>query len=332
MLDLLAERRVARQREGAGQMRLQPMRLPDRVHRGRGDLDPRRHGALAAPDTPRRQLVQGQINHLLDHVCRQRLLAGRAGRVLHQIGRALLPKRRRQRRTVSSLLPTAAAIAGGRKPAALNNTIPDRHTTFCGVLRSRTSFSSRCRSAAGSRMGPILPIAPEAHVHPRCEPSVSTGTLGQHGAGVLIGAPLFAPPGHFYSPIVDPNELRADGFLPLHDLAELRGMDCDMPRMVALFKNLIAHYPGIDFPEQQSPIHRYFFANEVFSYGNTIILAAMIRHFRPQRIVEVGSGFSSAAILDTIEPRLILLGRAAPLSIPMTNDSEGCCGPPIPNA
>lgn len=46
---------------------------------------------------------------------------------------------------------------------------------------------------------------------------------------------------------------------------------------------------------------RYSLKNEFFDYSDGFFLHAMIRHFKPKRIVEVGSGFSSAVMLDTNE-------------------------------
>jgi len=39
----------------------------------------------------------------------------------------------------------------------------------------------------------------------------------------------------------------------------------------------------------------------IFSYGDGIVLYSFLRHFKPRRIIEVGSGFSSAAMLDVNE-------------------------------
>ena len=39
----------------------------------------------------------------------------------------------------------------------------------------------------------------------------------------------------------------------------------------------------------------------MYSYSDAIVLYSMMRHLRPQRIIEVGSGFSSAVMLDTNE-------------------------------
>jgi SAM-dependent methyltransferase/predicted O-methyltransferase YrrM len=131
----------------------------------------------------------------------------------------------------------------------------------------------------------------------RVSPHQPKGTLAGPATG---GAPLFVPPGHFYSPIVDPGELRAGGFQIRNSVQEF-AIDCDMAGMAALFEQLAMFYSDIDFPEQPASTHRYHYENDFYPYGDAIILAAMMRHFRPRRIVEVGSGFSSAVMLDTLE-------------------------------
>ena len=39
----------------------------------------------------------------------------------------------------------------------------------------------------------------------------------------------------------------------------------------------------------------------MFCLGDAFVLACMVRHLRPRRYVEVGSGFSSAVVLDTLD-------------------------------
>jgi predicted O-methyltransferase YrrM len=48
-------------------------------------------------------------------------------------------------------------------------------------------------------------------------------------------------------------------------------------------------------------------ANPWFGHGDAISLYAMLRHLRPKRVIEVGSGFTSALMLDTDEK---FLGRS----------------------
>ncbi|MGC4002600.1 MAG: class I SAM-dependent methyltransferase [Pirellulales bacterium] len=51
-------------------------------------------------------------------------------------------------------------------------------------------------------------------------------------------------------------------------------------------------------PEKRAGL-RYWLENAFYSYTDGIVLYSMIRHLRPQRIIEIGSGFSSAVTLDT---------------------------------
>jgi len=53
--------------------------------------------------------------------------------------------------------------------------------------------------------------------------------------------------------------------------------------------------------ETPTPGHRYSFDNDFFTYGDGVVLHAMLRWLRPRRLVEIGSGHSSALILDTNE-------------------------------
>src|SRR5262249_30901378 len=54
---------------------------------------------------------------------------------------------------------------------------------------------------------------------------------------------------------------------------------------------------------------RYYFRNEWFGYADALVLYGMIRYLRPRRVIEVGSGFSSAVMLDTND--LFCGGRVA---------------------
>ena len=113
--------------------------------------------------------------------------------------------------------------------------------------------------------------------------------------------PLFVPPGHYYSPIVSPAELRRRGFPNRRPDDGLPGLDIDYAAMERLFAALMDASAGTGFPVARQPDRRYFSDNEMYGAGDAIILAAVLRHLRPRRWIEVGSGFSSAALLDTLD-------------------------------
>ncbi|MGV3557687.1 class I SAM-dependent methyltransferase [Larkinella arboricola] len=111
------------------------------------------------------------------------------------------------------------------------------------------------------------------------------------------------PPGHYYSPIVDAKELaalRTTVFSrkprPIKAIHLCRHTQFQLLQAFAL-----GYYDTVPFPTTKQPDFRYYFENDLFSYGDAIILHSMLRHFRPRRIIEAGSGFSSAVMLDTSE-------------------------------
>lgn len=55
------------------------------------------------------------------------------------------------------------------------------------------------------------------------------------------------------------------------------------------------------FLKNQTAGHRYYYQNIWFSYSDAIFLYSFLRKYKPRRIIEIGSGFSSAVMLDTID-------------------------------
>jgi hypothetical protein len=57
------------------------------------------------------------------------------------------------------------------------------------------------------------------------------------------------------------------------------------------------------FPFQVSKnnTHRYFYDNPMFAYIDGFFLFCFLNKFKPNRIIEIGSGYSSALMIDTFE-------------------------------
>lgn len=109
-------------------------------------------------------------------------------------------------------------------------------------------------------------------------------------------------PGHFYSPVVMPEELygRENAVFESENI-ELYGININEAEQLKLLNIIKTYYPDIHFPFNQTSNYRYYFNNDYFSYNSAIELFGIIRHFKPKKIVEVGSGFSSALMIDTNE-------------------------------
>jgi hypothetical protein len=119
----------------------------------------------------------------------------------------------------------------------------------------------------------------------------------------LTALRLFVPPGHYHSPIVDPIE--AEGHLaltrgrPVPD--SLAGITVDRRAMVLTWQKLIPFLTTSPFSAEQSRSLRYQFENPSYSWGDGSVLHAMLRLFRPRRLIEIGCGWTSACTLDTVE-------------------------------
>ncbi len=124
-----------------------------------------------------------------------------------------------------------------------------------------------------------------------------------HDAGAERGEPVQAwPPGHFYSPIPSLAEVRSREAAIFGTVPEtLPGVELNEAGQRSLFEALKQYYPQQPFGDQPTRDRRFGFDNPNFSYGEAIILYCMMRHLRPRRVIEVGSGYSSSAILDINE-------------------------------
>ncbi len=113
---------------------------------------------------------------------------------------------------------------------------------------------------------------------------------------------LFFPPGHYYSPIVNIEEIkqREDKIWKKDSLSVLPGIDLNESEQLRLIEKFSKTYREIPFPENKNDNFRYYYKNPFFSYSDGIFLYSFISHFKPARIIEIGSGFSSALMLDTI--------------------------------
>jgi hypothetical protein len=110
------------------------------------------------------------------------------------------------------------------------------------------------------------------------------------------------PPGHFYSPVVDRDDVAARGEQIWPDEPMCLGIDFDDDHHRHVLTEVFAQFIGdYDFPETEDEItapHQYFTQNSQFSWLDSRALFVLLRHWRPRRIIEVGSGFSSLLMAD----------------------------------
>jgi predicted O-methyltransferase YrrM len=112
---------------------------------------------------------------------------------------------------------------------------------------------------------------------------------------------LFVPSGHFYSPIPALSQIEADKENIFAVPPEIRGVNLNESHQLELLELFRKYYPEQPFTAKKTANRRYFYENPNYSYADAIVLYSMIRYLRPRRIIEVGSGYSSCAMLDVNE-------------------------------
>jgi predicted O-methyltransferase YrrM len=107
------------------------------------------------------------------------------------------------------------------------------------------------------------------------------------------------PPGHYYSPVVDPQHVPAK--LAIDYQQSIGEIDLNEQNQLALLESLVKYYSREMFPVNKTDKTRYYFDNEYFSFSDGIFLATLLQHQKPSRVIEIGSGYSSALMLDVNE-------------------------------
>lgn len=110
----------------------------------------------------------------------------------------------------------------------------------------------------------------------------------------------FFPIEHFCSPFPAIADLKNSIITapPPHDIP---GIDLNIEWQFNILDSIESFYKELPFKDEKTDNLRYYYMNGYYSYSDAIFLYCMIRHLKPRKIIEVGSGFSSSVILDTNE-------------------------------
>jgi hypothetical protein len=110
------------------------------------------------------------------------------------------------------------------------------------------------------------------------------------------------PPGHFYSPLTDFARFDAatERFLG-DDEKAWEHIDLHLSGQREFYTKLIGRTRHLPFPDAPDAAFRYYAGNDMFVFGDAFVLSGQMQQLRPRRVIEIGSGFSSAVMLDTAD-------------------------------
>jgi hypothetical protein len=122
-------------------------------------------------------------------------------------------------------------------------------------------------------------------------------------ARFLFAAPLAYPPGHFYSPICDPAELKRRYRDPAQTTpsSQCLGINLAHRSQVSLWESWLPLLSEARSFAANDASRRYKGPSASYDVGDAIIYVCMLRYLRPLRLIEVGSGWSSAVALDACD-------------------------------
>jgi hypothetical protein len=101
-------------------------------------------------------------------------------------------------------------------------------------------------------------------------------------------------PNHFYSPIPDSSTLKDELW---EKESELIGIDMNTTEQIRFLQEVFPKFrQEFNFPKTRidgMQNHEFYLKNSTFEAGDAEVLHSMIRYFKPKKIVEIGSGFST---------------------------------------
>lgn len=120
---------------------------------------------------------------------------------------------------------------------------------------------------------------------------------------------FIVPEGHFYSPIPDIDEVKKYNTRLFKDIKEeeleTEGIELNTSSQLKLVNEFSKFYNQLPFRDKKINTEeegvRYYYYNNNFEHSSAITLYSIMRYFKPKNIIEIGSGFSSCAMIDINE-------------------------------
>lgn len=115
--------------------------------------------------------------------------------------------------------------------------------------------------------------------------------------------PAAFPRGHYYSPLPDVHAAAEQAMAAAARSRKepIPGIDLRADPQDKLLRQICDLAREFDWPERSDGHRRFYLQQGWFNRADSICLYAMLRLLKPARVIEVGSGFSSALMLDVDE-------------------------------
>ncbi len=111
-------------------------------------------------------------------------------------------------------------------------------------------------------------------------------------------------PNHFYEPVPDTRKLREDLWRRKRDVPGIDFKEDEQKKLLGIYAdNYKSEYDA--FPLQPTGIpYEFYLNNGTFETVDCEILYSMVRYYKPTRIIEIGSGFSTLVTAQAIRKNM----------------------------
>ncbi len=99
-------------------------------------------------------------------------------------------------------------------------------------------------------------------------------------------------------------ETRLQSVVACGVLENLPGLNIARADLVEMWHAILPHMRAAPFDENKKDGLHYKFDNPAYAWGDGYVLYGMISHLRPKQIIEIGSGWSSACMIDAVDHNL----------------------------
>lgn len=126
---------------------------------------------------------------------------------------------------------------------------------------------------------------------------VKKAGVGKIGDKIFMKLGILPVLDHYYQPMINPKKHLTKS---LRDDRELKGIDFNAKEQLSVLAKFNYNEELLNFPLNKKKDIEYYYDNGSYESGDAEYLYNMIRHFKPNRIIEIGSGNSTLMVRNAI--------------------------------
>jgi predicted O-methyltransferase YrrM len=121
--------------------------------------------------------------------------------------------------------------------------------------------------------------------------------VGKIGDKIFMKLGILPVSDHYYQPMINPKKHLTKS---LRDDRDLKGVDLNVDEQLKILSDFNYNEELLKFPLHKNNNIEYYYDNDSYGSGDAEYLYNIVRYFKPNRIIEIGSGFSTLMVRNAI--------------------------------